>query len=113
MSQIETTEQNKSHVAEIESPSVSFVYNKDGNASGITADTKATVSLRSYGNKGYAVEIPFTVSDKKVETVKIDIKAGEKGTLITDKLMYLQGEPVVLSGKGAEGRKPGTEIKSR
>ena len=80
-----------------------LTVDKDGKATGITAKTEADVAFRNYGNKGYQVDVPFTVSEKKVETVAIELKASNKGTPVTDKLLYQPGETVVLSGKGVDG----------
>lgn len=45
---------------------VDLTKNKSGNATGITADMVATVSIRHYGNLGHAVDIPFVMTNADV-----------------------------------------------
>lgn len=42
---------------------IDLTVDVDGNATGITADTSATIAIAHYGNLGHAVDIPFTITD--------------------------------------------------
>ena len=46
-----------------------LTVNKSGEATEITADMPATVSIRHYGNEGYAAEFPFEVSDTVADVI--------------------------------------------
>ena len=46
-----------------------LTVNKSGEATEITADMPATVSIRHYGNVGYAAETPFEVSDTVADVI--------------------------------------------
>lgn len=50
-----------------------------GKDTGITADMAATVSIRHYGNNGYAAEIPFEVKDTVDDTIRGTIELPKGG----------------------------------
>lgn len=45
---------------------IDLTVDKNGNATGITANTSATIAIAHYGNLGHAVDIPFDISDSEI-----------------------------------------------
>ena len=67
------------------------------NNSGVTASTKATVSLRHYDAVAEQVDIPFTIA-KEVSKVTITDNS-QNGEVITENDSYVIGTEVILKGK--------------
>lgn len=66
---------------------------------GITADMAATVSIRHYGNVGYASEIPFTVSDTVADVIDGDITLPNGGRVDTLIRNYAEDIDLTLNVK--------------
>ena len=72
------------------------------NESGVTADMKATVTIRHYDDAGVEIEIPFDMTED-IKLVTITSVEGKYGTVATNKKNYFVGDTVILSGAGKEG----------
>lgn len=76
---------------------IDLTTNSSGNATNVTADMKATVSMKNYGNLGEVVEIPFVINSADVvELYDISLfYANDKKTNVAD--------PFVLDNTEVDG----------
>ena len=72
------------------------------NNSGVTADMKATVSIRHWDDTGVNVIIPFELTTD-VNPIKITSVESTYGKVVGDRNTYFVGDKITLSGKGKEG----------
>lgn len=78
-------------------------YDLTKNNSGITADTKMTVTVRQYDTPNtVAVFSDFQVSSQ-MEKVTLNVSAGANGTVTTDQGSYLPGQKVTVTVAGDAG----------
>ena len=76
------------------------VFDLTQNNSGVTADMKATVSLRHYDAVATQVDIPFTVADEITKVTITDESVN--GKVVADRDTYVVGSKVTLTAQ-AEG----------
>lgn len=76
---------------------IDLTTTSSGNATNVTADMAATVTIRHYGNKGHQVDIPFTVANAEVvETPNTDL-------FYCNDLKTLVADPFVLDNTKVDG----------
>lgn len=76
---------------------IDLTTNTSGNATNVTVDMAATVTIRQYGNLGYQVDIPFTIASAKVvETHNTDL-------FYCNDLKTLVADPFVLDNTEVDG----------
>ena len=68
----------------------------------ITADTKAKVSVRRYGDEGLKINMPFSVAHE-VNLIDVDIATTEHGTVTTENTHYFVGDKVTFTAAPEEG----------
>lgn len=76
---------------------IDLTTNTSGNATNVTADMAATVTIRHYGNMGHQVDIPFAIASAEVvETPNTDL-------FYCNDLKTLVADPFVLDNTEVDG----------
>ena len=82
-----------------------YFHDKSGNVteeSGVTADTKAKVTVRHYDDAGVKIDIPVEWTDK-IDLVSIKCVENDGSKVATNKKNYFVGDTVILSDGAKDG----------